>query len=193
MAEYVLVTRALTKRYGAAAAVDGVDLAVEKGQIYGLVGRNGAGKTTIIRMLTAQTVPTTGEIELFGQATEKGLATARARTGAMVETPSFYPYLTARENLEYYRENARVITDTLSDLGIRFYGGVHSPYVWFECPKDMDSWTFFDYLLQEIQVVGTPGAGFGENGKHYFRLTSFGTYENTAEAMKRFRNLLETK
>lgn len=52
---------------------------------------------------------------------------------------------------------------------------------------------FFDYLLQEIQVVGTPGAGFGENGKHYFRLTSFGTYENTAEAMKRFRNLLETK
>ena len=78
MAEYVLVTRALTKRYGAAAAVDGVDLAVEKGQIYGLVGRNGAGKTTIIRMLTAQTVPTTGEIELFGQTTEKGLATARA-------------------------------------------------------------------------------------------------------------------
>ena len=96
-------------------------------------------------------------------------------------------------NLEYYRENARVITDTLSDLGIRFYGGVHSPYVWFECPKDMDSWTFFDYLLHEIQVVGTPGAGFGENGKRYFRLTSFGTYENTVEAMKRFRNLLETK
>ena len=90
MAEYVLVTRALTKRYGAAAAVDGVDLAVEKGQIYGLVGRNGAGKTTIIRMLTAQTVPTTGEIELFGQTTEKGLATARARPGAMVETPSLY-------------------------------------------------------------------------------------------------------
>ena len=101
MAEYVLVTRALTKRYGAATAVDGVDLAVEKGQIYGLVGRNGAGKTTIIRMLTAQTVPTTGEIELFGQTTEKGLATARARTGAMEETPSFYNYLTARENLEY--------------------------------------------------------------------------------------------
>ena len=98
-----------------------------------------------------------------------------------------------QENLEYYRENARVITDTLSDLGIRFYGGVHSPYVWFECPKDMDSWTFFDYLLHEIQVVGTPGAGFGENGKRYFRLTSFGTYENTVEAMTRFQDLLETK
>ena len=98
-----------------------------------------------------------------------------------------------RENLEYYRENARVITDTLSDLGIQFYGGVHSPYVWFECPKDMDSWTFFDYLLHEIQVVGTPGAGFGGNGKRYFRLTSFGTYENTVEAMTRFQDLLETK
>lgn len=123
MAEYVLVTRALTKRYGAAAAVDGVDLAVEKGQIYGLVGRNGAGKTTIIRMLTAQTVPTTGEIELFGQTTEKGLATARARTGAMVETPSFYPYLTARENLEYYRRQrgiagARVVEDALEQVGL---------------------------------------------------------------------------
>lgn len=127
MAEYVLVTRALTKRYGAAAAVDGVDLAVEKGQIYGLVGRNGAGKTTIIRMLTAQTVPTTGEIELFGQATEKGLATARARTGAMVETPSFYPYLTARENLEYYRRQrgipgAQCVDRALEQVGLHDAG-----------------------------------------------------------------------
>ena len=127
MAEYVLVTRALTKRYGAAAAVDGVDLAVEKGQIYGLVGRNGAGKTTIIRMLTAQTVPTTGEIELFGQTTEKGLATARARTGAMVETPSFYLYLTARENLEYYRRQrgipgAQCVDRALEQVGLHDAG-----------------------------------------------------------------------
>ena len=127
MAEYVLVTRALTKRYGAAAAVDGVDLAVEKGQIYGLVGRNGAGKTTIIRMLTAQTVPTTGEIELFGQTTEKGLAAARARTGAMVETPSFYPYLTARENLEYYRRQrgipgAQCVDRALEQVGLHDAG-----------------------------------------------------------------------
>ena len=127
MAEYVLVTRALTKRYGAAAAVDGVDLAVEKGQIYGLVGRNGAGKTTIIRMLTAQTVPTTGEIELFGQTTEKGLAAARARTGAMVETPSFYPYLTARENLEYYRRQrgipgAECVDRALEQVGLHDAG-----------------------------------------------------------------------
>ena len=103
MAENVLVTRRLTKRYKHAAAVEDVDLTIEKGQIYGLVGRNGAGKTTIIRMISAQTPPTSGEIELFGESQADGLQRARARTGAMVEIPSFYPYLTARENLEYYR------------------------------------------------------------------------------------------
>ena len=102
MSEPILVTRALTKKYGGAAAVEGVDLYIEKGQIYGLLGRNGAGKTTIIRMLTAQTVPTSGEIELFGETGEKGISAARARVGAMVEIPSFYPYLTARENLRIY-------------------------------------------------------------------------------------------
>ena len=103
MAESVLVTRNLTKKYGQATVVNSVNLNIEKGQIYGLVGRNGAGKTTIIRMVTAQTAPTEGELALFG-ATEPGaLGKMRARTGAMVETPSFYPYLTARENLEYYR------------------------------------------------------------------------------------------
>ena len=94
-----------------------------------------------------------------------------------------------QENLQYYKKNAKVIADTLTELGIRFTGGNHSPYIWFECPNGMDSWTCFDYLLENIQVVGTPGAGFGENGKNYFRLTSFGTYENTVEAMKRFRTL----
>ena len=94
-----------------------------------------------------------------------------------------------QENLEYYKKNAKVIADTLTELGIRFTGGNHSPYIWFECPNGMDSWTCFDYLLENIQVVGTPGAGFGENGKNYFRLTSFGTYENTVEAMKRFKML----
>ena len=102
MTDTVLHTRGLTKRYGAHTAVDRAELTVEKGQIYGLVGRNGAGKTTIIRMVTGQTVPTAGEISLFG-ATGKDLMKVRARTGVMVETPSFYPYLTARQNLEYYR------------------------------------------------------------------------------------------
>ena len=94
-----------------------------------------------------------------------------------------------QENLNYYKKNAKVIADTLTELQIPFYGGIHSPYIWFECPNGMDSWTCFDYLLENIQVVGTPGAGFGENGKNYFRLTSFGTYESTVEAMNRFKKL----
>ena len=103
MAESVLVTRGLTKRYGRTLAVNDVKLNIEKGQIYGLVGRNGAGKTTILRMVTGQTVPTAGELELFGATAPAGIVKMRRRTGAMVETPGFYPYLTARENLEYYR------------------------------------------------------------------------------------------
>ncbi|MCD8224811.1 MAG: LL-diaminopimelate aminotransferase [Clostridiales bacterium] len=95
-----------------------------------------------------------------------------------------------QENISYYQENARVIADTLTKLGIRFFGGVHSPYIWFECPDGMESWAFFDYLLSNAQVVGTPGAGFGENGRNYFRLTSFGSRENTIEAMQRFEKLL---
>ena len=102
MTETVLHTKGLTKRYGSHTAVDRAELTVEKGQISGLVGRNGAGKTTIIRMVTGQTIPTAGEISLFGAA-GKELMKVRARTGVMVETPSFYPYLTARQNLEYYR------------------------------------------------------------------------------------------
>ena len=93
-----------------------------------------------------------------------------------------------QENLNYYKKNAKVIADTLTELQIPFYGGIHSPYIWFECPNGMDSWTCFDYLLENIQVVGTPGAGFGENGKNYFRLTSFGTYESTVEAMNPSQN-----
>lgn len=94
-----------------------------------------------------------------------------------------------REYIAYYQENARIIADTLKRRNIRFFGGVHSPYIWFECPDGMESWEFFDYLLNNAQVVGTPGAGFGENGKNYFRLTSFNNHENTIAAMKRFEHL----
>ena len=94
-----------------------------------------------------------------------------------------------QENIHYYQENARIIAETLKKKNIRFFGGVHSPYIWFECPDGMESWEFFDYLLNNAQVVGTPGAGFGENGKNYFRLTSFNNHENTIEAMKRFEKL----
>ncbi len=94
-----------------------------------------------------------------------------------------------QENIGYYRENARMIAETLEKKGISFTGGVNSPYIWFECPKGTESWEFFDYLLENAQVVGTPGAGFGENGKNYFRLTSFGKHEKTKEAMERFNSL----
>ena len=94
-----------------------------------------------------------------------------------------------QENIGYYREKARMIAETLEKKGISFTGGVNSPYIWFECPKGMESWEFFDYLLENAQVVGTPGAGFGENGKNYFRLTSFGKHEKTKEAMERFNSL----
>lgn len=96
----------------------------------------------------------------------------------------------ARENIAYYQENARIISEVFDRKGIRYFGGQNSPYIWFECPKGMESWEFFDYLLNEANVVGTPGAGFGENGKYFFRLTSFGTHENTKEAMERFEAIL---
>jgi len=94
-----------------------------------------------------------------------------------------------KANIAYYQENARIIAETLDRKGIRYFGGVNSPYIWFECPKGMESCEFFDYLLTNAQVVGTPGAGFGNNGKHFFRLTAFGTKENTIEAMERFDKL----
>lgn len=91
------------------------------------------------------------------------------------------------ENIRYYMQNASVISDTLAEMGFTFFGGVNSPYIWFECPNGMDSWDFFDYLLTRVQVVGTPGAGFGKNGKNYFRLTSFGSREDTLKAMERLK------
>ena len=94
-----------------------------------------------------------------------------------------------KENIRYYQENARIIADCLDKKGIRYFGGINSPYIWFECPKGMESWAFFDYLLEQIQVVGTPGAGFGSNGTNFFRLTAFGSRENTKEAMERFEKL----
>ena len=94
-----------------------------------------------------------------------------------------------RENIAYYQENARIIASMMEKKNIRYYGGINSPYIWFECPNGMESWEFFDYLLQNAQVVGTPGAGFGKNGTYFFRLTSFGNRENTIEAMERFDKL----
>lgn len=93
------------------------------------------------------------------------------------------------ENLAYYKENAKIISDTMKECNIWYVGGKHSPYIWLKCPNNMSSWEFFDYLLENAQVVGTPGAGFGKNGEGFFRLTSFGSRENTIEAMQRFKKL----
>ena len=94
------------------------------------------------------------------------------------------------ENIDYYKKNAKIIADTLKKHDIWFVGGIHSPYIWLKCPNNMNSWEFFDYLLNEIAVVGTPGSGFGKCGEGYFRLTSFGTIEGTKEAMERLDKLL---
>ena len=95
-----------------------------------------------------------------------------------------------RENIGYYRKNAEIIAGCLDSLDIWYTGGKHSPYLWFKCPFGMDSWTFFDYLLENAAVVGTPGSGFGKNGEGFFRLTAFGTHENTERACGRIAALL---
>lgn len=122
MTEDVLVTHALSKQYGKAKAVDRVDLTVKQGAIYGLVGRNGAGKTTIIRMAAGQTTATSGELALFGETTPAGLNRARSRTGAMVEVPSFYPYLSAHDNLEYYRLQRGIPGRSVVDEALAYVG-----------------------------------------------------------------------
>lgn len=95
-----------------------------------------------------------------------------------------------KENISYYQENAKIISSALDELGIYYTGGKNSPYIWLKCPNDMDSWEFFDFLLEEANVVGTSGEGFGKNGAGYFRLTSFGDRENTIEAVARIKKLL---
>lgn len=93
------------------------------------------------------------------------------------------------EIIEYYMENAKIIRKSLTDIGLDVYGGVSSPYIWVKTPNDMDSWAFFDLLLNEANVIGTPGSGFGPSGEGYLRLTAFNTLENTKEAMDRISKL----
>lgn len=98
-------------------------------------------------------------------------------------------YRQCMESIAYYKENARIMADTLDKLDIFYTGGINSPYIWLRCPGGLDSWTFFDKLLEQANVVGTPGEGFGANGEGFFRLTAFNTREKTAEAMQRFERL----
>lgn len=94
------------------------------------------------------------------------------------------------ENIKYYKRNAALLSELLDSKGIFYTGGKDSPYVWLKCPNNMGSWEFFDKLLNEVQIVGTPGEGFGVNGEGFFRLTAFGSYENTVKAIERLKNFL---
>lgn len=96
-----------------------------------------------------------------------------------------------KENIRYYLENAKIIKQGLEKAGFTVYGGVNSPYIWLKVPDGLTSWQFFDKLLEEVNVVGTPGSGFGPHGEGYFRLTAFGTKENTEEAVKRIVEILK--
>lgn len=94
-----------------------------------------------------------------------------------------------KEQIAYYMKNAATIRDGLTAAGYEVYGGINAPYIWLKTPGDMTSWDFFDLLLEKANVVGTPGSGFGPSGEGYFRLTAFGTAENTAEAVERIRRI----
>lgn len=96
-----------------------------------------------------------------------------------------------KENIDYYLQNAAIISKTFSELGIWFSGGKNAPYIWLKCPNGLGSWEFFDKLLEQANVVGTPGAGFGAQGEGFFRLSAFGSRENTVEAMARVKEFLK--
>ena len=109
------------------------------------------------------------------------------RAGEAVYSPE--GQAAVREQISYYMKNASLIREGLQGAGYTVYGGVNAPYIWMKVPGGMTSWEFFDELLETAQIVGTPGSGFGPSGEGYFRLTAFGSYENTAAAMERIRRM----
>ena len=111
--------------------------------------------------------------------------------GAAVFTPEGQEQI--RANIQVYKNNAKVLMGVLDELGIWYCGGKNAPYIWMQCPNGMGSWDFFDYLLNEIQVVGTPGQGFGSCGEGYIRFSTFGSPEDTVEAARRLKELLGRK
>lgn len=117
-----------------------------------------------------------------------GVSYVIQRGGAAVFTPEGQRQI--HENLSYYKENACILMQALDRAGVWYCGGKNAPYLWLECPGDMGSWDFFDYLLNEAQIVGTPGEGFGACGEGYFRFSTFGEREDTQEAARRLIALL---
>ena len=109
------------------------------------------------------------------------------RAGEAVYTETGKAQLKAQ--IDYYMRNAKEIKEGLAKVGFEVFGGVNAPYIWLKTPENMSSWEFFDYLLEKANVVGTPGAGFGPSGEGYFRMTAFGSYENTMAALQRIQKL----
>jgi LL-diaminopimelate aminotransferase len=116
-----------------------------------------------------------------------GVSYVTQRGAAAVYTKDGYKQI--MDTIAYYQKNAQVMIDAFTKMGVWFTGGTNSPYIWLKCPDGMGSWEYFDYLLNNAEIVGTPGQGFGKNGEGYFRLTAFGDAEKTKEAMERIQKL----
>ena len=147
------------------------------------------GYTVVPKALVRQDTPL-NKMWLRRQTTKfNGVPYIVQKGAAAVFTQEGLPQI--KETIGYYLDNAKIIAQAMDELGIWYTGGTNSPYLWLKCPNNMKSWDFFDLLLEQANVVGTPGAGFGNNGEGFFRLTAFGNRENTQEAVERIKNLLK--
>ena len=117
-----------------------------------------------------------------------GVSYILQRGGAAVFTDEGQKQI--KENIGIYKRNARLITDALDKLGIWYCGGKNAPYIWLKCPGGMGSWEFFEFLLRELQIVGTPGEGFGACGEGFFRFSTFGSHDDTEAAAERLLKAL---
>lgn len=147
------------------------------------------GYTVVPKALVRQDTPL-NKMWLRRQTTKfNGVPYIVQKGAAAVFTQEGLPQI--KETIAYYLDNAKIIAQAMDELGIWYTGGTNSPYIWLKCPNNMKSWDFFDLLLEQANVVGTPGAGFGNNGEGFFRLTAFGNRENTQEAVERIKALLK--
>ncbi|MBQ7152888.1 MAG: LL-diaminopimelate aminotransferase [Clostridia bacterium] len=166
------------------------ECAIEFGSFSKMAGFTGTrcGYTVVPKALVRESMGLNGMWRRRQTTKFNGVAYVVQRGAAAVFTEEGQRQI--REGIAYYQENAKIITNALESCGIKYFGGRNSPYIWLKCPGGMRSWDFFDKLLTQANVVGTPGEGFGKNGEGYFRLTSFSTHELTAEAMTRLKSIL---
>lgn len=167
------------------------DCAIEICSFSKIAGFTGTrcGYTVVPKALVRQDTPL-NKMWLRRQTTKfNGVPYIVQKGAAAVFTEEGLPQI--KETIAYYLDNAKIIAQAMDELGIWYTGGTNSPYIWLKCPNDMKSWDFFDLLLEQANVVGTPGAGFGQNGEGFFRLTAFGDRDNTKEAVERIKTLLK--